>query len=181
MPRPALVLACTVALGTGGVLAGCGSSSGGAGTAAPGPSASPTVSPCPAPSGAGTPHWPAAVPKDLPKPAHATIEQSSTTGDGVHITRFRTPTSLRESVLFVVNRLPKAGYVLGRGDAEASEADAPFLHGDVRGLYRMLQAAPCATEWLLATVTSRSSTPAPTSPLLPTRSPSGSPSPLPFG
>ena len=77
-----------------------------------------------------------------------------------------------------VTTAPKAGYQLGRGDAEATEADAPFIHGQLRGLVRMLEAGPCETQWLLATVTAQN---APTTPLLPTHSPSGSPSPLPFG
>src|SRR5207248_1949358 len=84
----------------------------------------------------GTTPWPAALPRDLPKPLHARIQQATTTTDGVHIIKFTTQTSLRDGVLFVVRRLPKAGYVLGRGDAEASEADAPFVHGNTRGLYR---------------------------------------------
>jgi hypothetical protein len=86
---------------------------------------------------------------------------------------------LRDSVIFVVEHLPKAGYVLGRGDAEATEADAPFLHGSTRGLIRMLQTGLCTTDWLLATVDTQ--TPVANSPLLTPHTPSGSPSPLPFG
>ena len=92
--------------------------------------------------------------------------------------KFSTPTSLRDSVLFVVRKLPKAGYVLGRGDAEATEADAPFVHGGTRGLVRMLGTAPCSTLWLLATVDSTATS---SSPLLTPHTPTASPSPLPFG
>jgi hypothetical protein len=120
------------------------------------------------------------VPADLPKPPNATITDNTTTSDGVHITKFTTPSSLRDGILFVVRKLPKAGYQLGRGDAEVTEADAPFVHGDLRGMVRMLATQPCTTLWLLATV--KSTGPATGgSPLLPSRSPSGSPSPLPFG
>jgi hypothetical protein len=119
------------------------------------------------------------VPKDLPKPPNATIEQQMTASDGVHIVKFTTPTSLRDSVIFVVNKLPKAGYVLGRGDAEAAEADAPFVHGNIRGLVRMLETAPCTTLWLLASIDA--SSPNTNSPLLTPHTPTGSPSPLPFG
>jgi hypothetical protein len=83
-------------------------------------------------------------------------------------------------VIFVVDKLPKAGYVLGRGDAEAAEADAPFIHGNVRGLVRMLETAPCQTLWLLATVDTSAQSNG-NSPLLTPHTPSGSPSPLPFG
>ena len=134
--------------------------------------------PCPTPSQAAPTKWPARVPKDLPKPSNATIQSQFTASDGVHVVKFTTPTSLRDSVLFVVRKLPKAGYVLGRGDAEATEADAPFVHGNTRGLVRMLGVAPCQTLWLLASVDASSSS---NSPLLTPHSPTASPSPLPFG
>jgi hypothetical protein len=95
------------------------------------------------------------------------------------VLRFSTPTSLREAVIFVVEKFPKAGYVLGRGDAEPSEADAPFVKGDLRGLVRMTGVATCQTVWLLATVNMQQTSG--NTPLLPPHSPSGSPSPLPFG
>lgn len=159
----------------------------GSGSAAPSAGTSPTPipvqtysppPPCPAPAHATHPKWPAQVPKDIPKPANVKIQSQFTADDGVHIVKFTTPTSLRDSVLFVVHKLPKAGYVLGRGDAEATEADAPFVHGNIRGLVRMLGVAPCQTLWLLASVDSTSGT---NSPLLTPHTPSASPSPLPFG
>ena len=160
--------------------AGC---SGGSGTqAGPTPTrpAVTTPPPCPVPKNSKEPQWPATVPADLPKPPNATITDNTTTSDGVHITKFTTPSSLREGILFVVGKLPKAGYQLGRGDAEVTEADAPFVHGDLRGMVRLLATEPCKTLWLLATVKS-SGTSTGGSPLLPSRSPSNSPSPLPFG
>jgi hypothetical protein len=166
------------ALTTTLLAAGCGGGSGKqAGPATPQHTLSPAA--CPVPSGAKEPRWPSTVPADMPKPAHATITDSTTTSDGVHITKFTTPSSLRDGVLFIVGKFPKAGYVLGRGDAEVTEADAPFVHGDVRGLVRLLATQPCSTLWLVATA--RSNAPGGSSPLLPSRSPSGSPSPLPFG
>ena len=156
---------------------GCGSGSAGV-TGAPTATPTPTASSCPSPAKGAAANWSAKIPADLPKPPNAHIDESQTTADGVHIVKFTTPTSLRESVLFVVQELPKAGYVLGRGDAEATEADAPFVHGNNRGLVRMLELAPCRTQWLLAVVDTQAGG---TSPLLPTHSPSGSTSPLPFG
>ncbi|HEX4654731.1 MAG TPA: hypothetical protein VH274_03195 [Mycobacteriales bacterium] len=165
------------------VLSGCGGS-GGTPQAAPSssyvPPPSPTAPPpCPTPGVSKKTKWPLQVPADLPKPQNASIQDQTTASDGVHIVKFSTPTSLRESVLFVVNKLPKAGYVLGRGDAEAAEADAPFIHGNIRGLVRMLEVAPCQTLWLLATVDTTAASGS--SPLLTPHTPSGSPSPLPFG
>jgi hypothetical protein len=160
--------------------AGCGGGSGKQTGSAPRQPAVTTPPPCPVPSNAHEPQWPATVPADLPKPPHATITDSTTTTDGVHITKFTTPSSLRDGILFVVGKLPKAGYQLGRGDAEVTEADAPFVHGDIRGMVRMLATEPCKTLWLLATVKSSGASTG-GSPLLPSRSPSSSPSPLPFG
>jgi hypothetical protein len=165
------------------VLTACGGS-GSSPNAAPTTPVAPVVTPsapapCPTPTTSKPTNWPSRVPKDLPKPANATVQDQLTASDGVHIVKFSTPTSLRDSVLFVVNKLPKAGYVLGRGDAEAAEADAPFIHGNIRGLVRMLEVAPCKTLWLLATVDA--SAQANNSPLLTPHSLSGSPSPLPFG
>ena len=172
---------CLALAALAGVLTACSGSSDGpkaASSAAPAPTAA-APSPCPKPSHAKPTNWPSQVPADLPKPADATIQDKMTASDGVHIVKFATPTSLRESVIFVVNKLPKAGYVLGRGDAEAAEADAPFIHGNIRGLVRMLETAPCQTLWLLATVDTNA--PSVNSPLLTPHTPSGSPSPLPFG
>lgn len=163
------------------LVAGCG---GGSKQAAP--RTTPTLpaytpSPCATPATPRQPHWPPGVPADMPKPPNATISDSQTTPDGVHITKFTTPSSLREGVLFIVGNFPKAGYVLGRGDAEVSEADAPFVHGSVRGLVRLLAQQPCSTLWLVATVNASSPSGGGGSPLLPTHSPSGTPSALPFG
>jgi hypothetical protein len=177
MPHRAGALAAAIAVTL--LVAGC---SGGSKKATPPPNPLRTFSPTPCAS-SGTPkqpHWPSAVPADMPKPPNATITESSTTTDGVHITKFTTPASLRDGVLFIVGKFPKAGYVLGRGDAEVSEADAPFVHGDIRGLVRLLAQQPCSTLWLVATVNANNPSPGGGSPLLPTRSPSGSPSPLPF-
>lgn len=151
--------------------------------AAPSPStampATPSDSPCPTPSPSSKGRsWPAEVPSDLPKPPGIAITSTQAAQNGVHIVRFTTPTSLRESVLFVIKKLPAAGFAIGRGDAEAREADAPFARGDIRGVLRLLATDTCETTWLLAFISKGM---APTGPLLPSRSPSPSASSLPFG
>jgi len=140
-----------------------------------------TPPPCPTPAKAIQTKWPAFLPADLPKPANAAIMKGgvSRTSDGVNIVRFTTQTSLRESVLFIVQKYPRAGYTLGRGDAESTEADAPFVHGDIRGVTRISQLAQCQTLWLTATVNVKNNLG--NTPILPSRTPSSSPSPLPFG
>jgi hypothetical protein len=166
-----------VAVAIAVLLAGCGGGSS-APTAQPTAPITTTPPACPQPEDPKPTIWPDTVPDDLPKPPNATIDESEIAQDGVRIVKFTTPQSLREAVLFVVQELPKAGYVLGRGDAEAVEADAPFVHNNIRGLLRMVVTGNCTTQWLLATV----DTSAPTggSPLLPPHN-SGSSSPLPFG
>lgn len=119
--------------------------------------------------------WPKQVPPDLPRLPGAVIESSKTTPDGLFIVLFSTNTSLRDGVLFIVKKLPPAGFQLGRGDAEQTEADAPFNKGDLRGVLRGVATGLCQTKWVLAVArTTR------TSPLLPTHT-GPSPSPLPFG
>jgi hypothetical protein len=165
------------------LLAGCSS---GKQDAAPSPSA-PSV----APSGAAVytlptcqpaafrPYaWPNPVPADLPRLPGATLGPTRQTKDGLTVVRFSTETSLRAGILFIMDKLPRAGYQLGRGDAEQTEADAPFNKGDVRGVLRGISSDFCRTEWLLAITKVRLGGTG--TPLLPVR-PGASPSPLTFG
>jgi len=171
-PAAATVLAAVLA---GALLTGCTGS-------APKPRAKATPTPVPATASAcpvvapPTPAvWPPEVPDDIPKPPSAVIEKVEKTASGVTVVRFSTDSSLREGVLYVVKEFPKVGYTLGRGDAEVTEADAPFQKGKVRGLVRMLAQEQCRTLWLLA-IGREGGGPAPFAP-----QPSGTASPLPFG
>lgn len=174
MRRTALIAlgACTLAL------SGCNDNKP---EAAPTPTASSVApsSPSPLPTcgpvKATSYTWPKQIPQDLPRLPGATIESSRKTSDGLFIVLFSTQTSLRDGVLFIVKKLPAAGFQLGRGDAEPTEADAPFNKGDLRGVLRGAATGLCETKWVLAVArTTR------TSPLLPTHT-GPSPSPLPFG
>ena len=137
----------------------------------------PSVSPLPtcAPTKPTTYTWPKQIPQDLPRIPGAVLESSKPTTDGLFIVLFSTHASLRDGVLFIVKKLPAAGYQLGRGDAEQTEADAPFNKGDLRGVLRGAAIGVCETKWVLAVARSTR-----TSPLLPTHT-GPSPSPLPFG
>lgn len=123
--------------------------------------------------------WPADYPQDLPQPPGSTFTGTSKTRDGLTLTKFTSAQSLQQSVAFVVTELKRAGFELGRGDSEGTEADAPFAKGDVRGVMKMLSTGPCSTSWLVAVT--RQPRPGATSPLLPTPYHSTSPSPLPSG
>jgi hypothetical protein len=133
-----------------------------------------TVSPCPVPS-LRPALWPPDVPADLPKPEGAVIEKVERAPNNVTVIRFSTPTSLSEGVIHVVKQFPRQGYQIGRGDAEVSEADAPFQKGNLRGLVRLLAQQQCKTLWLLAIGTGGDV------PFAPGYSPPASSSPLPFG
>jgi len=151
--------------------------------AAPTPTAaapSPIVQPsCPPPPATAVKHWPGQIPPDLPRLPGARIEQAKQTVEGLYIVRFSTATSLRDGVLFIVRQLPAAGYTLGRGDAEPTEADAPFTKGELRGVLRGAVTGLCSTTWILA-VTRAQQGGGTGNPLLPTHT-GPSPSPLPFG
>src|SRR3954447_7418983 len=99
------------AAGAGGLLAaaltGCSGSSGGSAAPTPAPVTTSAAPTCPKPSHTQATNWPSTVPADLPKPPYAHIDDQTTEQGGVHVTRFSTPTSLRESVIFVVTKLPK--------------------------------------------------------------------------
>lgn len=138
------------------------------------PSAPPT---CPAADGDA--RWPAGVPADLPVPPTATIGKAEKSADGLTLVRFTTAQSVRDGVVFLATALQPAGYTLGRGDAEAIEADVPFSKGELRGLLKMIAEEPCRTQWILALQTEPAAA-ATTAPLLPPVT-SASPSPLPFG
>src|SRR3954469_9327140 len=119
----------------------------------PSPSAipsSPSPLPTCAPAVTKAYKWPAKVPQDLPTIPAGVIESSKTTSDGLFIVQFSTHASLRDGVLFIVRKLPAAGFQLGRGDAEPAEADAPFNKGDLRGVLRGAAIGICQTKWVLA-------------------------------
>jgi hypothetical protein len=120
----------------------------------------PSTEPPPCPHPASRPAWPPGVPSGFPWPGGRVTRVDRTKPDLLQV-RLEAPLSLRESALFVVRRLPAAGFRLGRGDAEATELDAPFAKGeDLRGLVRVfVTAKPCTTLW--AVVFARRGTPSP--------------------
>jgi hypothetical protein len=163
---------------------GCSSSTGPSAqpSAAASPSASAAVAAPTASACAATPtgfSWPDQVPDDLPAPPGATLTQVQERDGGLTLVTFTTPISIRESVLFLLEEMPAAGYTLARGDAESNEADVPFVKGDLRGVLRMILVEPCRTDWLLAlAATAPDGQPPAEAPLLPPRPDA---SPLPFG
>ncbi|MCU1602117.1 MAG: hypothetical protein JWO22_2826 [Frankiales bacterium] len=152
-------------------------------SAAESPQPTLTVPPPPSPAACASKpgkayRWPAGIPADLPMPPGSSYVSSSTSADRVTIVRLTSTLSLQQSVLFVLKEVNKAGYTLGRGDAEPAEADAPFGKGDLRGIYKMVGRDLCVTDWLVAAAKVSFGN---NSPVLPTASRGPSSSPLPFG
>ncbi|HEU0129515.1 MAG TPA: hypothetical protein VFQ85_00810 [Mycobacteriales bacterium] len=140
------------------------------------PTATDTGPHCPAPTRPAA-AWPKSVPEVIPKPAGLVIQKTDTSKGNIIQVRSQVPISLRESVLFIVKEFPKAGFTLSRGDAEATEADAPFQRGDaLRGLVRVFATDdPCSTLWLYAVVRNTNA------PYDISYTPPPSSTPLPFG
>jgi len=155
------------------VLAACGSS------ATPPPAATPTTaSACPAVSVAPV-SWPGIVPEDLPKPPGAVLTGETVQNHVVYL-RFTTSSSLREGLVFLLRELPKAGYTIGRGDAEVTEADVPFTNPAVLAAIRLMAAGRCSTSWTLAVARREPTATLQPGNLIPHTLPPGA-SPLPFG
>ena len=172
--RPAaLVLTAVLTLSA---CAGEGADPGANPTTAPAPSATDAGPHCPA-APSTTPDWPKEVPSVIPRPAGVVIQKTDLSKGNVTQVRTLVPISMRESVLFIIKEFPKAGFTLGRGDAEASEADAPFQRGEaLRGLVRVFATnKECETLWLFAVVRNTNA------PYDITYTPPPSSTPLPFG
>jgi len=117
------------------------------------PSAS--SSSCPTPTRAADDGWPKDVPDVVPRPAGLKVQRVDKSQGNVTQVRATVPMSVREGLQYIVREFPKAGFTLGRGDAEATEVDAPFVRGDaLRGLVRvfLIPGNLCQTLWLYAVV-----------------------------
>ena len=141
---------------TGSVLlaAGCSSSSGspGGSTSAAAPSTPPTSSSttsaadCPAAPSAAA--WPADAPAGLPVPPGLKITSIQRTPNVV--IAFTVAEDFHVTVRYLLDALPKAGFTLGTGDAEAEEADIPLSRGAEHASIKVNDRATCLTGGLLA-------------------------------
>lgn len=165
----AIVIVAVLAIAVGG----CAKKSPVAVVTQPSPAPLPTCAPATVPPQT----WPIEVPADLPKPKSSKLS-AVTQENGVTIVRFDTSTSLREGLIPLLSGLRSGGFEIGRGDAEAREADVPFARTGVRGIFKMVAVADCHTTWVLG-VTRQGSVG--TGPTLPGFSPPPSAHPLPFG
>lgn len=138
---PAAILAAGTVL-----LAGCGGDE-----PAPRPEASGSSADgsCPSPTGDAQ-SWGADVPDDIPGLPGMTVESGDTT-QGVQHVYFTVPMSFTDSVAAYLEQLPAAGFTLGTGDSEESEADIPFSKGDRQFSLKLRGVPdPCRTDGLLS-------------------------------
>jgi len=125
-------------------------------TAAPTVTTSPSLGPeCPVQPKRADEGWPKDVPDVVPRPPGLKVQKVDPRTQG-NVTQVRAdvPMSLRDSLLWIVREFPKNGFVLGRGDAEQTEVDAPFQRSEaLRGLVRVfVTQEKCSTFWLYAVV-----------------------------
>lgn len=105
--------------------------------------------------------WPAAVPRDLPKPpggkvtAVKKLPPPTAGGKAGVVASLTAPAGLRDEVVYVNRTFPLAHFVLGRGDAEKDEADIPFTRADVTGELRLRRTGECQTTWILTVLPRR--------------------------
>jgi hypothetical protein len=88
---------------------------------------------CKYPDRIPTPDW---VPKDLPFPPGTYTYQELSGDGGFHRALMVLPTDLTTLTKFVLEEWPKAGYVLGRGDAEPGEVEDQFLKAPTIGAFK---------------------------------------------
>ena len=140
---------------------------------------SPTVSKpsCPAASPVKD-EWPRDVPGIVPRPVGFDVDKVDKQTQG-NVTQVRgmVPMSIHDALLWIVREFPKNGFTLGRGDAEATEVDAPFRRGEaLSGLLRVfITPEECRTYWAYAVVRNTNA------PFDLSYTPPPSSTPLPFG
>ncbi len=88
---------------------------------------------CKYPERIATPEW---LPKDLPFPVGVYTYEDLSDSAGYHRALMVIPSDLTTWTKFVLEEWPKAGYVLGRGDAEPGEVEDQFLKAPTVGAFK---------------------------------------------
>jgi hypothetical protein len=108
--------------------------------AEPAEDAAPTVRPC---AHAGAPvNIPSEFPKTIPLPPATLITSAKSSEAGAVLIGF-IPMGLEEATHFFMQRLPDAGFQLGRGEVEQHEAEARFGGNGVSGYFKVRSIPDC--------------------------------------
>ncbi|HJP67253.1 MAG TPA: hypothetical protein VKA30_13230, partial [Actinomycetota bacterium] len=139
------------------------------GDSSAGPSARPTtlpgdrpnLPPCDEPKRIASPAW---VPKDLPLPAGTYPYNDLGETNGYHRALFVVHQDLTALAQFLLTKWPAAGWILGRGDAEAGEIETGFSKPPAVGAIRArtVFCTPGYTALLLVYTANRAAVPVPT-------------------
>lgn len=116
-------------------LAACGG--GGGHASVPTPNARGGTSPgaaCHYPTRLSAPAW---LPRDLPLPPGTYLSERLADANGYHQGVFVVPGQLKDFVRFVLSEWPPKGWALGRGDAEANEAEDAFSRSPETGAFKV--------------------------------------------
>jgi hypothetical protein len=96
------------------------------------------------------PVLPKRFPAGLPLPAGSRVVSVATVASSAVIARVDLPTGFRDSVRFFLAQLPRRGFTVGTGDAEAEEADIPATRGHTTVAIKVRAVPdPCRAEALL--------------------------------
>jgi hypothetical protein len=89
--------------------------------------------PCDQPAPIARPSW---VPEDLPMPDGTYLYKNYGYEGGYQRGLFVVPGSLNGFATFVLDKWPKAGWILGRGDSEANEVETSFSKPPAFGAFK---------------------------------------------
>jgi hypothetical protein len=122
----------------------------------------PTLPPC---VHAGPPvSLPPEFPKSLPLPPGTVITSAKSFEAGVALVGF-VPMELKDATQFFLHKFPAAGFKLGRGEVEQSEAEARFGGNGIVGYFKLRSIPDCpgALDFIIR-VQALPSTPSPAPP-----------------
>lgn len=89
----------------------------------------------------------------FPFPANARYYKSALLNDNPNyiLVAASVPIPLSDSIRYLVEALPRAGFVMGNGDSEPGEAESAFANADWRGGFRLNSMWDCdsASDWVV--------------------------------
>ena len=85
---------------------------------------------------------PAEFPKDVPLPPGTAVTSAQRTENRLLVQGF-IPMDLRDGARFFIEKIPAAGFQLGRGESEEGEAEAPFRGNGITGVFKLRTSRDC--------------------------------------